>query len=45
MKSILVIDDEENIQSLLEDILKPEGYRVIISDGGKKPWKFFARRR
>ncbi len=34
MKSILVIDDEENIQTLLDDILKSEGYRVVISDGG-----------
>lgn len=35
MKSILVIDDEENIQTLLEDILKSEGYKVVVSDGGE----------
>lgn len=36
MKTILVVDDEENIQTLLEDILKSEGYKVILSDGGEE---------
>lgn len=36
MKSILVIDDEENIRTLLEDILKSDGYRVYLSDGGEE---------
>ncbi|OHD14863.1 MAG: hypothetical protein A2086_12340 [Spirochaetes bacterium GWD1_27_9] len=35
MKKILVIDDEINIQTLLEDILSTEGYKVILSDGGE----------
>lgn len=35
MKSVLVIDDEVNIQTLLEDILSTEGYNVILSDGGE----------
>ena len=33
-KTILVIDDEENILTLLDDILTAEGYKVICSDGG-----------
>lgn len=36
MKSILVIDDEQNIQNLLHDILTSEGYKVILSDGGEE---------
>ncbi|HPO49302.1 MAG TPA: response regulator [Spirochaetota bacterium] len=35
MKTILVIDDEINIQALLEDILTTEGYKVILTDGGE----------
>lgn len=36
MKTILVIDDEKNIQVLLEDILGVEGYKVIVSEGGEE---------
>lgn len=36
MKTILVLDDEESIQTLLNDILTDEGYRVIHSDDGEE---------
>lgn len=36
MKTILVVDDEENIKTLLEDILSTEGYKVLLSDGGEE---------
>ena len=36
MKKILVIDDESNIRTLLNDILTLEGYTVIMSDGGEE---------
>jgi DNA-binding response OmpR family regulator len=36
MKTILVLDDEESIRTLLNDILTDEGYRVILSDDGKE---------
>ena len=34
MKNILVVDDEVAIQTLLEDVLTSEGYKVFVSDGG-----------
>ena len=34
MKTILVVDDELNIQTLLKDILELNGYNVMISDDG-----------
>lgn len=36
MKTILVLDDEESIQTLLNDILTDEGYKVILSDDGEQ---------
>jgi DNA-binding response OmpR family regulator len=36
MKKVLVIDDETNIRTLLNDILSLEGYEVILSDGGEE---------
>ncbi len=36
MKTIMVVDDEVNIQTLLEDILSTEGYKVVLSDGGEE---------
>lgn len=36
MKTILVVDDEDNIRLLLQDILHSEGYRVISTDGGEE---------
>ena len=36
MKSILVLDDEESIRTLLNDILTDEGYKVILSDDGEE---------
>jgi len=34
LKNILVVDDEVAIQTLLEDVLTSEGYKVFVSDGG-----------
>ena len=36
MKTILVLDDEESIRTLLNDILTDEGYKVILSDDGEE---------
>lgn len=36
MKTILVVDDDENIRLLLEAELTLEGYEVILADGGLK---------
>ena len=36
MKNILVVDDEVGIQTLLEDVLTTEGYKVFLSDGGEE---------
>jgi DNA-binding response OmpR family regulator len=36
MRKVLVIDDESNIRTLLNDILSLEGYNVILSDGGEE---------
>lgn len=33
-KRILVIDDEDNIRSLLEDILVSEGFDVVLAHNG-----------
>jgi CheY-like chemotaxis protein len=35
-KTILVIDDEQNIRDSLADLLSVSGYRVLQSDGGEK---------
>lgn len=34
MKTVLVVDDEESIRTILEDILSDEGYRVLTSGDG-----------
>lgn len=36
MKTILVVDDDENFRLLLETELTLEGYKVILVDGGLK---------
>ena len=36
MKTILVLDDDESIRTLLNDILTDEGYKVILSDDGEE---------
>ena len=35
MKSILIVDDEENIRETLKDVLEDEGYAVFIAENGK----------
>lgn len=35
-KKILVVDDDENIRSLLKDIFQREGYFVEVASDGKK---------
>ncbi|RKX90893.1 MAG: sigma-54-dependent Fis family transcriptional regulator [Spirochaetes bacterium] len=36
MRTILVIDDKENIRKVLKVILEKEGYRVLTADGGEE---------
>lgn len=35
MKSILIVDDEENIRETLKDVLEDEGYAVLLAENGK----------
>lgn len=42
MDKILVIDDDIDMQSLLSDIITPEGYEVMTADNGKKALKKLA---
>jgi two-component system nitrogen regulation response regulator NtrX len=35
MKSILIVDDEENIRETLKDVLEDEGYAVFLAENGK----------
>ncbi len=41
MKRILVIDDEELIRSFLRDLLKEEGYEVIMASDGEEGLALF----
>ena len=34
MAKVLVIDDEPNVRSLLDTLLRPQGYDVILADNG-----------
>ncbi len=36
MKQILVVDDEQLIREVIADILKDEGYDVLLASGGRK---------
>jgi two-component system nitrogen regulation response regulator NtrX len=36
MKSVLVVDDEENIRETLKDVLEDEGYSVFLAGNGKR---------
>lgn len=33
---VLVVDDQEEIRDLLRQSLEPDGYQVIVAEGGKK---------
>lgn len=35
MKSILIVDDEQNIRETLKDVLEDEGYSVLLAEDGK----------
>ncbi len=39
MEKILIIDDDKEIQSVLSDIIRFEGYEVTTADNGKKALK------
>ncbi len=36
MKTVLVVDDEENIRETLKDILEDDGYTVLVSGNGRE---------
>lgn len=38
---ILLVDDEEILRVSLQDILKKEGYEVIVAEDGQKGWQKF----
>jgi len=42
MKQILVIDDEQQIRSLLKKMLEREGFDVITASDGKEGMKLFS---
>ncbi|HET9480477.1 MAG TPA: response regulator, partial [Candidatus Polarisedimenticolia bacterium] len=35
-KSILIVDDDKDLRSILGDILSDEGYRVVLADSGEQ---------
>ncbi len=35
-KSILIVDDDKDLRSILGDILGQEGYRILLADSGEK---------
>jgi DNA-binding response OmpR family regulator len=41
MKSILVIDDEEQLARMVCTMLEREGYHVVIANNGKEGLKYF----
>lgn len=41
MKSILVIDDEEQLARMVRIMLEREGYRVVVAQNGKEGMKYF----
>jgi DNA-binding NtrC family response regulator len=45
MSKILVIDDEESIQSLLDTLLSRKGYAVVLAESGRKGLELFHRER
>lgn len=40
-KTILIVDDEEKIQSMLSHFLQKEGYRVVAAAGGRQALELF----
>ena len=42
-KIIIIVDDEENILKLLEDILRPEGYKVLKAQSGADALKILSK--
>lgn len=36
MKTVLIVDDEENIRETLKDILEDDGYTVLVSGNGRE---------
>ena len=45
MASMLVIDDEDSIRTLLHTVLKRKGHEVFLADGGQKGINMFERTR
>ena len=45
MKQILVVDDEQLIREVIADILKDEGYDVLLASGGRKMIRFLETER
>jgi two-component system, cell cycle sensor histidine kinase and response regulator CckA len=41
VKTILVVDDEEQILKMVEKALRPAGYNTILTNSGKKALKIF----
>jgi DNA-binding response OmpR family regulator len=41
MKSILVIDDEEQLVRMLSTMLEREGYKVVVAQNGKQGMRLF----
>jgi two-component system response regulator AtoC len=43
LKSILVVDDEENIRHMLGTVLSKEGYEVVVADSAEQALKVMAQ--
>ena len=42
-KTILIVDDEADILKLIEDVLKPEGYKIIKAQSGDDALKLLKK--
>ena len=36
MKTILVVEDDENVREMVQDVLEDEGYRVVTASNGRQ---------
>lgn len=42
-KSILIVDDDKDLRSILGDILTDEGYHILLADSGEQALEKLAR--
>ena len=40
-RTILLVDDEENILAAMKRVLRREGYRILTAGGGSRVWSYW----